>query len=123
MPLPKPDAVLVTGPAGAGKSTFCASLITHAQSLGRTVHLFNLDPAADKFEYPPSIDIKDLVSLEDVMDELQLGPNGGLIYCFECASSPFRSLPRSCPGAHSPLTDPQVPHAEPRLVVGRARRL
>lgn len=76
-------AVLVTGPAGAGKSTFCASLITHAQSLGRTVHLFNLDPAADKFEYPPSIDIKDLVSLEDVMDELQLGPNGGLIYCFE----------------------------------------
>lgn len=75
--------MLVTGPAGAGKSTFCASLITHAQSLGRTVHLFNLDPAADKFEYPPSIDIKDLVSLEDVMDELQLGPNGGLIYCFE----------------------------------------
>ncbi|SGY23684.1 BQ5605_C019g08968 [Microbotryum silenes-dioicae] len=77
------DAVLVTGPAGAGKSTFCASLITHAQSLGRSVHLFNLDPAADKFEHPPSIDIKDLVSLEEVMDDLQLGPNGGLIYCFE----------------------------------------
>ncbi|SCV71911.1 BQ2448_4605 [Microbotryum intermedium] len=76
-------AVLVTGPAGAGKSTFCASLITHAQSLGRSVHLFNLDPAADKFEYPPSIDIKDLVSLEEVMEDLQLGPNGGLIYCFE----------------------------------------
>ncbi|GAA5952366.1 hypothetical protein JCM3765_001952 [Sporobolomyces pararoseus] len=76
-------AVLVTGPAGAGKSTFCSSLITHAQSLGRTVHLFNLDPAADKFEYPPSIDIKDLISLEEVMQDLELGPNGGLIYCFE----------------------------------------
>ncbi|GAA5846955.1 hypothetical protein JCM5353_002544 [Sporobolomyces roseus] len=76
-------AVLVTGPAGAGKSTFCASLITHAQSLGRSVHLFNLDPAADKFEYPPSIDIKDLVSLNEVMEDLELGPNGGLIYCFE----------------------------------------
>jgi hypothetical protein len=24
-----------------------------------------------------------LISLEDVMDELQLGPNGGLVYCFE----------------------------------------
>lgn len=76
-------AVLVTGPAGAGKSTFCASLITHAQSLGRSVHLFNLDPAAEKFEYPPSIDIRDLISLEEVMEDLELGPNGGLIYCFE----------------------------------------
>lgn len=80
------DAVLVTGPAGAGKSTFCAALITHAQSLGRSVHLFNLDPAADKFEYPPSLDIKDLISLDEVMEDLELGPNGGLIYCFESVS-------------------------------------
>ena len=74
---------LTLGPAGAGKSTFCASLITHAQSIGRNVHLFNLDPAADKFEYEPTIDIRDLISLEDVMEEMDLGPNGGLIYCFE----------------------------------------
>ncbi|ORY29963.1 GPN-loop GTPase 3-like protein [Naematelia encephala] len=76
-------AVLVTGPAGAGKSTFCASLITHAQTLGRTVHLFNLDPAAERFEYEPSVDIRDLINLQDVMEELEFGPNGGLIYCFE----------------------------------------
>ncbi|OXC69166.1 hypothetical protein AYX13_02109 [Cryptococcus neoformans] len=76
-------AILVTGPAGAGKSTFCASLITHAQTIGRSVHLVNLDPAADKFEYEPTIDIRDLINLEDVMEELEFGPNGGLIYCFE----------------------------------------
>ncbi|GFZ45823.1 GPN-loop GTPase 3 [Saitozyma sp. JCM 24511] len=76
-------AVLVTGPAGAGKSTFCASLITHAQTLGRSVHLFNLDPAAERFEYEPTIDIRDLINLQDVMEELEFGPNGGLIYCFE----------------------------------------
>lgn len=75
--------VFVTGPAGAGKSTFCASLITHAQTIGRSVHLFNLDPAADKFEYEPTLDIRDLINLEDVMEELEFGPNGGLIYCFE----------------------------------------
>ena len=72
------------GPAGAGKSTFCASLITHAQSLGRNIHLFNLDPAAEHFEYEPTIDIRELISLEDVMEEMDLGPNGGLVYCFEC---------------------------------------
>jgi len=45
----------------------------------------NLDPAASptSFEYEPAIDIKDLVSLEDVMGELGYGPNGGLVYCFE----------------------------------------
>lgn len=78
-------AVLVTGPAGAGKSTFTGSLMTHLQHSKRTAHLVNLDPAAapDSFEYAPSIDIKDLISLEDVMTELNYGPNGGLVYCFE----------------------------------------
>ena len=76
-------AILVTGPAGAGKSTFSRSFMTHLETLRRTGHLVNLDPAAEPFEYEPSIDIRDLVSLDDVMTELGYGPNGGLIYCFE----------------------------------------
>jgi len=71
------------GPAGVGKSTFCASLITHLQLNRRSAFYVNLDPAAEHFEHQPDLDIKDLISLEDVMDELKLGPNGGLIYCFE----------------------------------------
>ncbi len=43
----------------------------------------NLDPAAEEFTHEPDLDIKDLISLEDVMEEMGLGPNGGLIYCFE----------------------------------------
>ncbi|KAF0361278.1 GPN-loop GTPase [Gigaspora margarita] len=74
---------LVMGPAGSGKSTYCATMMTHCQNIGRSVHLFNLDPAAEKFEYNPTIDIRDLITLEDVMEELQYGPNGGLIYCLE----------------------------------------
>lgn len=78
-------AVLVTGPAGAGKSTFSNALLTHLQTSKRTAHLVNLDPAAeaDSFEYEPAIDIKDLISLQDAMSELGYGPNGGLVYCFE----------------------------------------
>jgi hypothetical protein len=34
------------------------------------------DPAAEEFKYPVSIDVRDLVTLEDVMEELGLGPNG-----------------------------------------------
>ncbi|KAI0541594.1 GPN-loop GTPase 3 like protein [Xylaria digitata] len=75
--------VMVMGPAGAGKSTFCASLITNLQLNRRSAFYVNLDPAAETFEHSPDLDIKDLISLEDVMEEMGLGPNGGLIYCFE----------------------------------------
>ncbi|KAL7314762.1 hypothetical protein PS15m_006291 [Mucor circinelloides] len=74
---------LVMGPAGSGKSTYCATMMTHCQTAGRKVHLVNLDPAAENFEYEPTIDIRELITLEDVMEELDYGPNGGLIYCLE----------------------------------------
>lgn len=75
--------VLALGPAGAGKSTFCNSIISHMQSIGRRAHIVNLDPAAEATEFEFTVDIRDLISLQDVMEEMDLGPNGGLIYCFE----------------------------------------
>ncbi|KAL4924376.1 putative signal sequence-binding GTPase GPN3 [Aspergillus undulatus] len=75
--------VLVMGPAGAGKTTFCNALIQHLQTTRRSCFYVNLDPAAETFAYEPDLDIRELVTLEDVMEELGLGPNGGLIYCFE----------------------------------------
>ena len=75
--------VIVTGPAGAGKSTFASSLIQHLRNNKRSCYYVNLDPAAEEFVYEPDIDIRDLITLEDVMEEMHLGPNGGLIYCFE----------------------------------------
>ncbi|KAI8930317.1 GPN-loop GTPase [Entophlyctis helioformis] len=74
---------LVMGPAGSGKSTYCKTMVTHSQTIKRSFHLVNLDPAAENFEYKPTIDIRDLITLDDVMEELQFGPNGGLIYCME----------------------------------------
>ncbi|KAI9810701.1 MAG: ATP binding protein [Thelocarpon impressellum] len=75
--------VLVMGPAGSGKTTFCSALITHLRNNRRSCFYVNLDPAAEDFAHEPDLDIKDLITLEDVMDEMGLGPNGGLIYCFE----------------------------------------
>ncbi|TPX70163.1 hypothetical protein SpCBS45565_g01949 [Spizellomyces sp. 'palustris'] len=83
------------GPAGSGKSTYCSTIMTHCETIKRTVHLVNLDPAAERFTYEPSIGnslgdldreftyIRDLITLEDVQEELGYGPNGGLIYCLE----------------------------------------
>lgn len=74
---------LVLGPAGAGKSTFCNSIVTWMQQNGRHAHIVNLDPAAEPNQYEFTVDIRDLISLDDVMEEMELGPNGALIYCFE----------------------------------------
>jgi GTPase SAR1 family protein len=115
-------AVLVTGPAGAGKSTFCASFMTHLQTSKRSGHLVNLDPAAapDSFEYAPSIDIKDLISVDDVMSELGYGPNGGLVYCFEYVSAPFTPPERR---GRAFSAGAQIPLAEYGLARGGSRRI
>lgn len=76
-------AQLVIGPAGSGKSTYCSSLYQHCEALGRSINIVNLDPAAENFDYPVAMDIRELISLDDVMEELGLGPNGGLLYCME----------------------------------------
>ncbi len=69
------------GPAGSGKSTLSRHLLSLSAQQKRTFHLFNLDPAVTDSQ--ASIDITNLISLEDAMTELQLGPNGALIYCLE----------------------------------------
>mmetsp|Transcript_12755 Transcript_12755/g.36026 ORF Transcript_12755/g.36026 Transcript_12755/m.36026 type:complete len:305 (+) Transcript_12755:162-1076(+) len=78
---------IVMGPAGSGKSTYCQAMQYHASTLGgarkRTIHVANLDPAAENFGYELAFDIRDLISVEEVMEELNLGPNGGLVYCME----------------------------------------
>lgn len=52
-------------------------------ALSRPVCLVNLDPAAPSTPYQASIDIKELITLSDVMEEFGLGPNGGMLYCLE----------------------------------------
>ncbi len=57
---------LVVGPAGSGKSTFCHVLQEVCEQQGRTLKVCNLDPAAETLKYKCDIDIRDLVSLDDV---------------------------------------------------------
>ena len=57
-------------------------IIGIAALLNRAVFV-NLDPANDNLLYKCHIDVEDLVSLEVVMEELKLGPNGGMMYCME----------------------------------------
>ncbi|KAK3606475.1 hypothetical protein CHS0354_041426 [Potamilus streckersoni] len=82
---------LVMGPAGSGKSTYCSNMVKHCECLRRTVHVVNLDPAAEHFDYPVLVDIRELIEVDDAMDDqdLRFGPNGGLIFCMEYLTQNF----------------------------------
>ncbi|XP_032511422.1 GPN-loop GTPase 2 [Danaus plexippus] len=74
---------LVIGPPGAGKTTYCSEMSKLLRKIDRKVVIVNLDPANECMTYKADIDIRDLIGLENVMDEHSLGPNGALVYCME----------------------------------------
>lgn len=78
-----PFAQLIIGPPGSGKSTYADGMHQFLSALGRKCSVVNLDPANDHTNYPCALDIRDLVRLEDVMEEEGLGPNGGVLFALE----------------------------------------
>jgi GTPase SAR1 family protein len=87
-----PFAQLVIGPPGAGKSTYCDGMHQFLTAINRKCAVVNLDPANDKTSYPCALDIRDLVSLEEVMEQEELGPNGGVMYALEELQENFEWL-------------------------------
>ena len=55
---------VVVGPPGSGKTTYCHGMNMFVAELGRKCHIVNLDFANDILPYTPSVDVRDLVSLQ-----------------------------------------------------------
>ncbi|CAG8741049.1 13218_t:CDS:2, partial [Acaulospora morrowiae] len=73
-----PFGQIVIGPPGSGKTTYCNGMQQFLNGIGRKVSIVNLDPANDFLPYQSAINITDLIVLQDAMEELRLGPNGGM---------------------------------------------
>ncbi|KAI4118093.1 MAG: hypothetical protein LQ345_001775 [Seirophora villosa] len=78
-----PFAQLVIGPPGSGKSTYCDGMQQFLSAIGRKCSVVNLDPANERTSYPCALDIRSLVTLEEIMADEALGPNGGVLYALE----------------------------------------
>ncbi len=76
---------LIIGPPGSGKTTYCTCAAHFFGKMNRPAVIINLDSANDNVDaqYKPFADIRDLVKMEDVMDEHDLGPNGAMVHCLE----------------------------------------
>ena len=64
---------LIIGPSGSGKTTLCKGLAQILTSIERAFITVNLDPANEINDDFFTINIKELITLEDVMKELNLG--------------------------------------------------
>ncbi len=69
------------GTAGSGKSTLTDSFKKWMNLNGLDAITVNLDPGAENLPYDPDVDIRDWISLKEVMDTYHLGPNGAQIAC------------------------------------------
>jgi len=74
---------MIVGAPGSGKSTYCSGLAQILEHLERPTIFVNLDPANDVLPYQCDVDIRELITVQDAMEKLQLGPNGALRYCMK----------------------------------------
>ena len=73
--------VYFIGTAGSGKSTLTHSFKEWMGLRGLDAITVNLDPGAENLPYYPDVDIRDWISLKEIMDSYGLGPNGAQIAC------------------------------------------
>ena len=52
-------------------------------AIGRKCSIVNLDPANEHTNYTAAVDVRDIIRLEDIMRDDELGPNGGILYAME----------------------------------------
>ncbi len=73
--------VYFIGTAGSGKSTLTYNFQQWMSLRGLDAITVNLDPGAENLPYEPDVDIRDWISLKEIMDSYGLGPNGAQIAC------------------------------------------
>lgn len=73
--------IYMVGTAGSGKSSMTAALHDWCLRQQFDAVTVNLDPGVDRLPYTPDIDVREWISLQDVMKEYNLGPNGAQVVC------------------------------------------
>nr|XP_027200969.1 GPN-loop GTPase QQT1-like [Dermatophagoides pteronyssinus] len=74
---------LIIGPAGSGKTTYCNVISKYLNNLNRDVIIVNLDPDNETFPYNCHLNIHEMIRMNEVMQNENLGPNGSFLYCID----------------------------------------
>ncbi|HDO19230.1 MAG TPA: GTPase [Thermoplasmatales archaeon] len=94
----EPVFVYFVGTAGSGKSTLTSSFQQWFKLRGLDAITVNLDPGAESLPYKPDVDVRDWISLREVMEEYDLGPNGAQIFCADMIALNVKDIKESIDG-------------------------
>ncbi|MHA1684731.1 MAG: ATP/GTP-binding protein [Promethearchaeota archaeon] len=88
-------ALLILGPAGSGKSTLVQALSGYlaTSDLYSSIVTCNLDPGSDD-DFPWDVDVRDSLTLSEIMKNYDLGPNGAVIKSYELLTDEIEHLSR-----------------------------
>lgn len=84
--------IFVIGTAGSGKSLLTSTFSDWLKLKEQEVISVNLDPGAVRLPYAPDIDIRENISLDELMDQYGLGPNGALILAADLIATEIETL-------------------------------
>lgn len=84
--------MFIVGTAGSGKSLLASAFSEWLKISGQDVAILNLDPGVVTLPYTPDVDIRDYVSIEKLMKEYKLGPNGALILAADLIADQVETL-------------------------------
>lgn len=93
--MPDPVRIYFVGTAGSGKSTLTKAFKLWMDERGLSTITVNLDPGVEETGYTPDVDIRDWVSVSDVMENQGLGPNGAQIACADMAALQFPEISKT----------------------------
>lgn len=93
--------IYFVGTAGSGKSTLTQAFKLWMEEQGLNAITVNLDPGVERLGYTPDVDIRDWVSVKELMEEQGLGPNGAQIAGADLAALAFPEISEVIEGFRS----------------------
>lgn len=84
--------IFIIGTAGSGKSLLTSAFSDWLRLKRQEVISVNLDPGVLRLPYNPDVDIREYVSIEDIMEKYELGPNGALIMASDLIAAEIESI-------------------------------
>jgi GTPase SAR1 family protein len=75
--------IFILGTAGSGKSELTGVFTKWLEMQGEDAMAVNLDPGTITLPYSANVDVRDYITVEALMEEYNLGPNGGLMLASE----------------------------------------
>ncbi|GAA5872483.1 hypothetical protein JCM16303_004534 [Sporobolomyces ruberrimus] len=86
---PRATSLIVIGMAGSGKTTLLQRINSYLHSKEQPPYVVNLDPAVMHLPFDCNIDIRDTVDYQQVMEQYNLGPNGGIMTALNLFTTKF----------------------------------